>query len=109
MSSSPRYISFYRRGTSSSPRSISCYRRLYWRHAPRGPRPSSDLIGDLVGGIVHLGMPSWDLVDAFVGPRRAPRERGIAHLNAHNCLHMGRIKGHAHLQMGRIAEYFPWV
>ena len=36
-------------------------------------------------------------------------ERGIAHLNAHNCLHMGRIKGHARLQMGRIVEYFPWV
>ena len=46
----------------------------------------------------------------LVGPRqryRAPRETwGIAHLNAHNRLHMGRAKGRVHLQMGRIGGVF---
>ena len=81
--------------------SLYFYRRLYWRRAPRGPHPSSDLISGTSSEVLCTS-------GAFVGPRRrwydAPWERGIAHLNAHNCLHMGHIKGHARLQMGRIAE-----
>jgi hypothetical protein len=77
-------------GTSSSPRSIGVSLsysfvislQLIGILASCTSRTSSDL----VGGIVHLGRP-----------------RGIAHLNAHNRLHMGRIKGE------ESAEYFPWV
>ena len=57
--------------------------------------------------VCYLITAYWHVhLEDLVGPRRAPRERGIAHLNAHNCLHMGRIKGHAHLQMGRIGGVF---
>ena len=107
---------------------VVCRRRLFYRRLVlsrsigavcRRCLALSHSIGVYIG-VVHLedlvprqtssGTSSEVLCTsgAFVGPRRrwydAPWERGIAHLNAHNCLHMGRIKGHARLQMGRIAE-----
>ena len=53
--------------------SLYFYRRLYWRRAPRGPHPSSDLISGTSSEVLCTS-------GAFVGPRRrwydAPWERG---------------------------------
>ena len=80
-------------GTSSSHRSIGVSLSYLFvislQHIGILASCTSRTSSDLIGGIVHLRRP-----------------RGIAHLNAHNHLHMGRVKGRVHLKMVRIGGVF---